>query len=228
MNRVFNYHEIAYACSLQVIDPLQRKSTFKKIYLRPDICYRLRPLLENMVKRRNPRLFLDYSKFEIPIGGKWDDTLSFFLRKQPYQLLDILMETTDGYYPNKTYYRENNPQYRQNNFIRYKQVGVAAAGTATTRNFNRQNRAQATIARNYRRRINNRRNQQNKAQATIARAYQKYRTRFRSVPYLRKDRNYPEWILKRRTDPARAGQRGRRGGGQQFYGPDQARPATFY
>jgi len=54
----------AYVCSLQVIDPYVRGlSNYAKLLLPPSKCYKVRPILETMVKNEmNDRLFLDYSK----------------------------------------------------------------------------------------------------------------------------------------------------------------------
>ena len=155
-NQQYQYKAFgSYACSLQIVNPLDRINNYNVIYLEPAQCYRLRPQIEGMLQSRNSSLFLDYSKREYPEGGYIHGEILKNRNGNAFGLLRIMMRQKEGQYRRQLYYREENQGYRekkiQNNI--YDGISQGALKRARMRiNTNRRNIAQSRIANAWRNR----------------------------------------------------------------------------
>lgn len=144
-----------YACSLQIVNPLDRVNNFNTIYLEPSQCYRLRPEMEGMIQSRNKSWFLDYSKREYPIDGYVHKQVEENKLGDAFGLLRLMYRQKEGIYKNKLYYREERPSYRHNKIKNNIYDGMRQGAIKRARGriqTNRQNQAQRRIANAWRNR----------------------------------------------------------------------------
>jgi hypothetical protein len=97
-----------YICSLQIVNPnVIGMSPYKKLYLPPYFCYKVKNILENGVRQRlnNNSLFLDYSKFLSSSGNAVEKSIA--TSKLLFNThVDILTQLADNNPPGQLYTRK--------------------------------------------------------------------------------------------------------------------------